>query len=85
MASSCREFGFGSNRSAEPMTATNISWTQEVWNWLTGCDAVSSGCEFCYAMVMAKRLKAHGHPKYQSDGDPRGRVARGSVWQCTTR
>ncbi|MFV8141946.1 phage Gp37/Gp68 family protein [Mycolicibacterium senegalense] len=53
------------------MTATNISWTQEVWNWLTGCDAVSSGCEFCYAMVMAKRLKTQGHPKYQSDGDPR--------------
>jgi protein gp37 len=25
----------------------------------------------CYAMAIAKRLKAIGSPKYQNDGDPR--------------
>ena len=53
------------------MTATNIGWTQEVWNWATGCDRTSPGCLNCYAMAMAKRLKAMGSPKYQVDGDPR--------------
>ena len=29
------------------------------------------GFEHCYAMTLAKRLKAMGSPKYQNDGDPR--------------
>lgn len=51
------------------------------WNPTSGCDKVSPGCGLprwpgddtggCYAMAMAKRLKAMGQAKYQTDGDPR--------------
>ncbi len=51
--------------------ATQIEWAQEVWNPTTGCDRISAGCDSCYAMSMAKRLKAMGADKYQLDGDPR--------------
>lgn len=48
-----------------------IEWTEATWNPSTGCDRVSAGCDNCYALTLAKRLKAMGNPKYQSDGDPR--------------
>lgn len=48
-----------------------IEWTQATWNPTTGCDRVSAGCDHCYAMTLAKRLKAMGQPRYQADGDPR--------------
>ncbi len=48
-----------------------IEWTQATWNPTTGCDRVSNGCTNCYAMSLAKRLKAMGQPRYQRDGDPR--------------
>lgn len=41
------------------------------WNPTTGCDQVSSGCDHCYALTFAKRLKAMGNPGYRHDGDPR--------------
>lgn len=50
---------------------TGISWTTSTWNPVTGCDRVSPGCDHCYALTLAKRLKAMGNPKYQADGDPR--------------
>ena len=50
---------------------TAIEWTQATWNPTTGCDRVSRGCDNCYAMTLAKRLKAMGQPRYQQDGDPR--------------
>lgn len=50
---------------------TKIEWTDEVWNPTTGCDRISPGCDNCYALTMAKRLKAMGQAKYQTDGDPR--------------
>ena len=53
------------------MAATAIEWTDTVWNPTTGCDRVSTGCDHCYALTMARRLKAMGSPKYQTDGDPR--------------
>lgn len=48
-----------------------IEWTDETWNPVTGCDRTSPGCDNCYALTLAKRLKAMGQPKYQRDGDPR--------------
>lgn len=48
-----------------------IEWTEATWNPTTGCDRVSAGCDNCYALTLAKRLKAMGSPKYQRDGDPR--------------
>lgn len=50
---------------------STIEWTEATWNPTTGCDKVSSGCDNCYALTLAKRLKAMGAGKYQSDGDPR--------------
>ena len=63
---------------------TSIEWTRgddgtegKTWNPTTGCDRISPGCDNCYALTMAKRLKgmelARGatNPKYQNDGDPR--------------
>jgi protein gp37 len=50
---------------------TSIEWTEATWNPTTGCDRVSVGCDHCYALTMAGRLKAMGSAKYQHDGDPR--------------
>jgi protein gp37 len=50
---------------------SSIEWTEATWNPTTGCDRVSAGCENCYALTLAKRLKAMGAAKYQEDGDPR--------------
>ena len=50
---------------------SGIEWTETTWNPTTGCDQVSAGCDNCYALSFAKRLKAMGQPKYQNDGDPR--------------
>jgi protein gp37 len=48
-----------------------IEWTEATWNPTTGCDRISRGCDSCYALTLAKRLKAMGSPKYQTDGHPR--------------
>jgi protein gp37 len=50
---------------------SSIEWTEATWNPVTGCDRVSPGCDHCYALTLAARLKAMGSPKYQHDGDPR--------------
>ena len=49
---------------------TGIEWTDATWNPTTGCDRTSPGCDNCYALTMAKRLKAMGSERYQCDGDP---------------
>jgi protein gp37 len=59
-----RERSFMSDKTA-------IEWTEATWNPVTGCDRVSPGCDHCYALTLAARLKAMGSPKYQDDGDPR--------------
>lgn len=53
------------------MATTTIEWTEVTWNPTTGCDRTSPGCDHCYALTLAKRLKAMGQPKYQNDGDPK--------------
>jgi protein gp37 len=53
------------------MADTSIEWATKVWNPTTGCDRVSAGCDHCYALTMARRLKGMGSAKYQNDGDPR--------------
>ena len=50
---------------------TNIEWTEVTWNPVTGCDRTSPGCDNCYALRFAGRLKAMGQARYQRDGDPR--------------
>lgn len=53
------------------MSKTKIEWATDTWNPTTGCDRVSPGCDNCYALGMAKRLKAMGQADYQTDGDPK--------------
>jgi protein gp37 len=50
---------------------SRIEWTETTWNPTTGCDRISAGCDHCYALTLAKRLKGMGSQKYQNDGDPR--------------
>jgi protein gp37 len=46
------------------MSKSKIEWTESTWNPTTGCDKVSTGCKFCYAETMAKRLEAMGNKRY---------------------
>ncbi len=48
------------------MALSKIEWTELTWNPTTGCNKVSQGCKFCYAEVMARRLKAMGLEKYRN-------------------
>ncbi len=52
------------------MGDTSISWTDKVWNPVTGCTKVSPGCKHCYAETIADRFFAK---QYQpnADGSPR--------------
>lgn len=50
---------------------SSIEWTDATWNPTTGCDRVSPGCDNCYALTLAKRLKAMHNPRYVEDGNPK--------------
>lgn len=52
------------------MKTSKIEWTDKTWNPITGCSKVSSGCQNCYAEVMANRLKAMRQPKYANGFKP---------------
>lgn len=42
------------------MAKSRISWTDEVWNPVTGCTKVSAGCKNCYAEAVAARFWKDG-------------------------
>lgn len=48
------------------MSTTRIEWTDASWNPITGCTKISSGCQHCYAEVMARRLCAMRVDKYKN-------------------
>lgn len=48
------------------MSQSSIEWTQMTWNPTTGCNKLSAGCKFCYALTMSKRLQAMGQEKYKN-------------------
>jgi protein gp37 len=37
------------------MGKTNIGWTNDTWNPVTGCTKISDGCNNCYAETLTKR------------------------------
>jgi protein gp37 len=45
---------------------SSIEWTESTWNPSSGCDAISPGCQNCYAERMSHRLKAMGQSKYRN-------------------
>lgn len=45
------------------MTATRIEWAEHVWNPVTGCTPLATGCQNCYARRFANRLRGRcGYP-----------------------
>ncbi|MCY7362393.1 MAG: phage Gp37/Gp68 family protein [Ignavibacteria bacterium] len=48
------------------MSKSSIEWTQMTWNPTTGCNKLSAGCKFCYALTMTKRLQAMRQEKYKN-------------------
>ena len=49
------------------MAKSKIEWTENTWNFITGCSKISLGCQNCYAEKLSKRLQAMNQPKY-TDG-----------------
>jgi protein gp37 len=49
---------------------SGIDWTDRTWGVVTGCDRISRGCDFCYALSLSAELKAQGAKRYQNDGNP---------------
>ncbi len=47
------------------MSKSQIEWTEQTWNPVTGCTKISAGCKHCYAETMARRLQAMGTPGYE--------------------
>src|SRR5689334_19076813 len=51
--------------------STEIQWTDETWNPVTGCTKVSPGCAHCYAEGVAERFWAKQYPPITlPTGDP---------------
>lgn len=44
------------------MSVSHIQWTNRVWNPTAGCDKVSDGCRFCYAIKQAWIRQHNPHP-----------------------
>lgn len=42
---------------------TQISWTDATWPVARGCDKISPGCKFCWAIKDAHRMKSNPNPK----------------------
>ena len=52
--------------------ASNIEWTDETWNPVTGCTRVSPGCDNCYMFALYPRLKGMSVAGYETEpGDVR--------------
>lgn len=64
------------------MSKSNIEWTEETWNPVTGCTKVSPGCENCYAMGMSRRCAAMGSAKYDGVVTMEGPVRWTNVVRC---
>jgi len=52
--------------------SSRIAWTNEVWNPVTGCTKVSTGCTHCYAEAITKRFGGH----FQAHNPTEGRGKR---------
>lgn len=48
---------------------TGIEWTDATWNPVTGCTAVSAGCDHCYAKTFAERWRGVPGHYFQSGFD----------------
>lgn len=51
------------------MGKSDIDWTEETINNITGCNKISEGCKNCYAEVMTKKLQQQGSRRYKNGFD----------------
>lgn len=49
---------------------TRIEWATETWNPVVGCTKVSPACDHCYALTMARRIKAMSMAARERGEDP---------------
>lgn len=49
------------------MNDTTISWTEKTWNPNSGCEVISEGCKFCYALTLAEQKR--GTPAFPNGFD----------------
>ena len=49
--------------------ASQIEWTDETWNPVTGCTRVSPGCDNCYMFALYPRLRGMKVPGYDATPD----------------
>lgn len=47
--------------------ASNIEWTDETWNPVTGCTRVSPGCDNCYMFALYPRLRGMSVTGYETE------------------
>ncbi|HEX9657761.1 MAG TPA: phage Gp37/Gp68 family protein [Bacteroidota bacterium] len=51
------------------MGRSNIGWTDKVWNPVTGCTKVSTGCKHCYAEAFSERFRGVKEHPYEQGFD----------------
>src|SRR6516162_2005228 len=77
------------NRKVRDMsTKTPIEWTNATWNPVTGCDAVSPGCDHCYARTLAERFRGVPNHPYTQGFDLRifpDRLTKPVTWKTPKR
>ena len=39
------------------MNETGIIWTEATWNPMSGCEKISAGCKYCYALTLAEQKR----------------------------
>lgn len=39
------------------MNETGIIWTEKTWNPMSGCQKISAGCKYCYALTLAEQKR----------------------------
>lgn len=55
---------------------SNIEWTDQTWNPFVGCSKISPGCDNCYAIRMANRIKLPHYRSLVSSMDWTGKLNR---------
>ncbi len=49
------------------MNETGIIWTEKTWNPMSGCEKITEGCKFCYALTLAESKR--GTPAFPNGFD----------------
>ncbi|MBN1535214.1 MAG: DUF5131 family protein [Anaerolineales bacterium] len=66
------------------MAKSKIDWCDYVWNPVTGCEKIATGCIHCYAEKMAARLVAMNTPGYGVSVSTQSDINKTMPILCTT-